>query len=67
MDFQYKKTVATGAWVTVMLALAIVTHLASASSWAIVVAFTLIPVAVVWGLWQPQTPSMSESIQQVLR
>lgn len=64
-----KNTTLTGAvlWVFAVCAAGVLGHLTSPSAWAVLAALAALPPLVTMRLWNDPAPSMSESIQKVLR
>ena len=67
MHTDYVKAALMAAWVLAVGALGYVSGTTSVAGWAIVTALSLLPPAVMLRLWSPPSPTMSESIREVLR
>jgi hypothetical protein len=67
MKTEYVKPALIAAWVVAIGALGYASGTTSFPGWAVVTALSLVPPAVMVRLWSAPSPSMSESIREVLR
>ena len=67
MQLRYTKAAITALWVLAVVLAALLNNLASPSKWVILAALCAIPPTVLWRLWNPPVPSMSDNIQKALR
>jgi hypothetical protein len=67
MKTEYVKPALMAAWVVAVGALGYASGTSSFAGWAIVAALSLVPPAIMVRLWRVPSPSMSESIREVLR
>ena len=57
----------SAAWVLAMGATGFLANVSSASGWAVLASCAIVPPLVMMQYWKQPDPTMSESIQQVLR
>jgi lysylphosphatidylglycerol synthetase-like protein (DUF2156 family) len=67
MQLEYAKVLLAGAWVLAMGVLGYFTTSSSATSWAVLVVLTVIPIAAMWRFWNVPRQTMSESINEARR
>ncbi len=67
MQLRYTKATFTSLWVLAVFLAALLSNLASTSNWIILAALLAIPPAILWRLWNPPVPSMSDNIRKALR
>jgi hypothetical protein len=67
MKTEYVKPAVMAAWVVTVGALGYASGTTSFLGWAAVAVLSLVPPAVMVRLWSAPSPSMSESIREVLR
>jgi hypothetical protein len=67
MQTDYVKAALIAAWILAVAVLGYVSGTTSFAAWAFVAALSLVPPAVMLRLWSAPSPSMSETIREVLR
>jgi len=67
MQLRYTKTAIISFWVLAVALAALLSNVASTSHWIILAALSAIPPVVLWRLWNPPVPSMSDNIRKALR
>lgn len=67
MQTDYVKAALMAAWILAVGVLGYVAGTTSFAAWTFVAAMSLVPPAVMMRLWRTPSPSMSESIRDVLR
>src|SRR3954453_11299783 len=67
MKTEYVKPTLMAAWVVAVGALGYASGTTSFPGWAVVAVLSLVPPAAMVRLWRGPSPSMSESIREVLR
>lgn len=67
MQTDYVKTTLMVAWVLAVAALGYASGTTSFAGWTLVAVLSLVPVLVMMRLWSAPSPSMSETIRDVLR
>jgi hypothetical protein len=67
MKTEYVKPALMAAWIVAVAALGYASGTTSFPGWAVVAVLSLVPPAVMARLWSAPSPSMSESIREVLR
>jgi hypothetical protein len=67
MQLRYTKATFTSLWVLAVVVAALLSNLTSTSHWIILAALLAIPPAILWWLWNPPVPSMSDNIRKALR
>lgn len=67
MQTDYVKAALTGVWILAVGVLGYVSGTTSFAGWTVVAIVSLVPPAVMVRLWSAPTPSMSETIREVLK
>lgn len=67
MQIDFVKAALMAAWVVAVGALAYISGTTSFAGWTLVAVVSLVPPALMVRLWRGPSPSMSETIQEVLR
>jgi hypothetical protein len=67
MQLRYTKTAFTALWSLAVVVAALIGNLTSTFNWIVLAALSVVPPAILWRLWNPPVPSMSESIREALR
>jgi hypothetical protein len=67
MQLRYRKTALTILWVLAVVLAGALGRLSSTSNWIVLAALAAIPPGILWQLWNPPVPSMSDSIRKALR
>jgi hypothetical protein len=67
MQIQHTKAAFSALWLLTVILAALTGSLASTYNWVVLAVLAAIPPAVLWQLWNPPVPSMSESIRKALK
>lgn len=67
MQTEHVKVVLMAAWVLAVGALGYASGTTSLAGWAVVAMLSVVPPVVMLRLWRPPSPTMSETIRDVLR
>ena len=67
MQLRFTKGALTILWVLAVVLLGLLSNQPSTSNWILLAAVSAIPPIILWRLWKPPVPSMSDSIRKALR
>jgi hypothetical protein len=67
MRFERMKTAVIGGWVLGVGAIALAINMSAAGGWTLFLGLGLLPALILLKMWHQPTPTLSESIRDVLR
>jgi hypothetical protein len=67
MKFEHMKTAIVGVWLLGLGAIALSINMSAAGGWTLFLGLGLLPALILLKMWHQPTPTMSESIRDVLR